>query len=203
MKFRSYSFLLASALLACGGTAPTTPPKPSTPTVQKLPEGPARSGSDVRQVWVQTDGGGRVRFGDTLYAPGLSDRYGMPVYCAFGYALLDTRAVCIPNYGSALTWDAATGLYSDANCITPLVQEQPSWRACVGGKTLFLVTTFQTADGCSQSPLVSEAQPTTVATAYTRQLGVCRGFAVDSNARYYVMGKAVDSLLPRGSVGAE
>lgn len=202
---RTRSLLVASAallLLSCGGVVDAPPEKTPTP-VMKLAEGPARSGTDIRQVWIQTDGGGRVRFQDTVYASVLSDRFKTPIYCAFGRAGRDGRSACIPNYQSSLSWDAGAGLYSDANCVTPVAVEQANYRGCIGGKTLFVVTTFQTADGCSQLPLVSEAKEVVITTAYGRSLGTCRPIAIDPTARFYVMGASVDEQLPRGTVGIE
>jgi hypothetical protein len=211
-RLSSVSSLLLLALgSACG--SPSAPPDPGQAPppiiVTKLPEGPEKSGSDVKLAWVQTDGGARVKEGQNVYAEALSNTYAQPVYCAFGPLAQpsDVRLTCVPQYPAAVV-DMVANLYADGTCSDDarLIVESPSARQCQVGKLLFGVLAPQGSDVCHRSFVVREVQPiATPMQTFVLQNGKCTmDLPGKANLNYFLLGRTLDSSeLPQGRRGVE
>lgn len=206
--------LIAGCCVACDagpGTAPPKPPDNMPPVVvgpNKVNEAPAKSGSDVRHLWVVTDGGARVKESDTVYAEKLAAQYGQPVYCSFGtFHGAGIERTCYPQYPSAVV-DETGAVYADANCTDDkrIVQEQEAQRICSPGKLLFVVLALPTMNLCEQAITVRELTEIPIPTGtWTLSNGRCvPDQAGRAGIKYYVTGRILDkSELPHGKLSVE
>ncbi len=214
-RFLSVALLSLSLLVpACGSNPSAPPPKPPdnpgevVPGPNKVNEAPAKSGSDIRQLWVVTDGGARVKEGETVYADKLATQYKQPVYCSFGrFAGLGIERTCYPQYPTAVE-DTLGVIYADANCTDDkrLVQEQESQRVRSVGKLLFVVLALPTANLCVQNVTVRELTEIPIPSmTFVLQNGRCQpDQAGRAGIKYYVTGRVLDSSeLPQGKLSVE